>query len=75
MYKITFEVNHGNLNIIQVSKKEKGDWVLIKDKELSEKVEQKFLRTRGSAYYPGSGYGEVTYSENLTYLNGVYDRI
>jgi hypothetical protein len=74
MYKVTFEVNHGVLNIIQISKQDKDNWALVKNPEILAKVEEKFIRTR-SSFYSGAGYGEVIYTENLTYVKGSFDRI
>lgn len=74
MYKVTFDLNRGEINIIQISQKQGEDWVLLKDKELLDKIEEKFIRTRG-AFYSGKGYGQVVYTENLTYISGNFEPV
>jgi hypothetical protein len=72
MYKVIFDVNKGEINIIQISKQEGNDWVMLKDPELLSKIEDKFIRTRG-AFFSGKGYGQVIYNENLSYISGNFE--
>jgi hypothetical protein len=74
MYKVTFDVSHGEIDIIQISKKVGESWVLLKDAEMLDKIEEKFLRTR-KGFYGGKGYGEVVYTENLTYISGNFEPV
>jgi hypothetical protein len=74
MYKVTFNVSHGEIDIIQISEKKEESWALVKDKELLDKIEEKFIRTRGS-YYGGKGYGEVIYTNQLTYVSGSFEKV
>lgn len=74
MYKVVFEFNHDEVDIVQVLMKEGEEWVLVKDKDLLAKIEAKFLSTR--AKNPASrGYGQVIYTENLTYVTGSFESV
>ncbi len=74
MYKVVFEFNHDEVEIVQVLEKSNEDWVLVKDKELLEKIERKFLSTK-SKNPSSKGYGQVVYTENLTYVTGSFESI
>jgi hypothetical protein len=74
MYKVVFEFNHDEVEIVQVLEKSNEDWVLVKDKELLEKIERKFLSTK-SKNPSSKGYGQVIYTENLTYVTGSFESI
>lgn len=72
MYKVVFEFNHEEVEIVQVLEKQGEDWVLLKDKELLDKIEKKFLSSRNQN--PNSkGYGQAVYSANLSYLTGNFE--
>jgi len=74
MYKVVFEFNHDEVEIVQVLEKSGEDWILVKDKELLDRIERKFLSTK-SKNPSSKGYGQVVYTENLTYVTGSFESI
>jgi hypothetical protein len=74
MYKVVFEFDHDEVEIVQVLEKQGEDWALLKDETLLEKIENKFLSNKSNN--PSSkGYGQVVYSPNLNYITGGFEII
>jgi len=74
MYKVVFEFDHDEVDIVQVLEKQGQDWILLKDETLLEKIENKFLSTR-SQNPSSKGYGQVVYGPNLNYITGTFEII
>lgn len=74
MYKVVFEFDHDEIDIVQVLEKQGQDWILLKDETLLEKIENKFLSTR-SQNPSSKGYGQVVYGPNLNYITGTFEII
>jgi hypothetical protein len=72
MYKVVFEFDHDEIDIVQVLEKQGQDWTLLKDETLLEKIENKFLSTR-SQNPSSKGYGQVVYGPNLNYITGTFE--
>lgn len=72
MYKVVFEFDHDEVDIVQVLEKQGEDWALLKDETLLEKIENKFLSTR-SQNPSSKGYGQVVYGPNLNYITGNFE--
>ena len=73
MYKLTYQELKEKVDILQVSVKSGDTWELLKDQELVEKIEKAFLKNKVPRNNVKVGYGQVIYSENLTYITGKFE--
>jgi len=74
MYKVTYQAGKGFVDIIQVSVKNGESWELLKDRELVDRIEKKFMEN-GSSFKDRQkmGYGEAVYTEKLSYVTGKFE--
>ena len=76
MYKVTYQAGKGSIQIIQVTKKSKDNWELLKDPALVESLESKILKSSLPQRESNKlGYGEAIYNENLRYITGTFETI
>jgi hypothetical protein len=74
MYKITYQAGRGVITVVQVTKKVNDSWELLKDPELTAKLEDKiFSKPLPQKELNKSGYGEAVYNENLRYITGTFE--